>query len=76
MKKPVYVSRRWLKKLSNSLIIAGIAFFSSLAATKTFSFDNFYTALIAGALAGLIEVAHQKKVKTDAEANPVQSFFF
>ena len=59
------------KQLRNSLIIGGITMFSSLIATRTFSYANCYTGAIAFGFALFVELANQYGLK-----NKTGTFFF
>jgi len=59
------------KQVRNSIIIGGIALFSSLAATGVFSWSNCYTGFLAFGLALFVELANQYGLK-----NKTGTFFF
>ena len=66
-KKEIQISTQ----IRNSLIIGGIAMFSSLTATGSFSFSNCYTGALAFGLALFVELANQYGLK-----NKTGTFFF
>ena len=84
MKKAEFVKRMMEKvktiKISNTIrnagIMAGISFFSSLAATHGFSMGNIYAGLVAGGLTFFIEWAHQLGIRVPIRKKGQVSLFF